>query len=55
VGDNKTATSIDLILPANVLSLEALCAMEDCLAHTVPVGFVFFVVIGVPKSVALIS
>ena len=44
-----------VILAADVPALEALCAIEDCLAHPIVVEFVFFFLIAVPKELALSS
>ena len=41
-----------MILPADVLSLEVLCAIEDCLTPRVPVGYLFLLVIAAPEGIA---
>ena len=41
-----------MILPADVLSLEGLCAMEDCLTPKVHVGCEFLLVIAAPEGIA---
>ena len=40
-----------MILPADVLSLEVLCVIEDCLTQ-VHVGCVFLLVIAAPEGIA---
>jgi hypothetical protein len=55
MGNSNNATITDVILAADVPALEALCVIEDCLAHPIVVEFVFFFLIVVPKELALSS
>jgi hypothetical protein len=49
------ATTTAVIVRANVVPLEALRAIEDCLAPAMVVGFVFFLLIAAPEELALSS